>query len=175
MLTAHTPRADAHRRDHHHRRLSLASEPSGGYRVPRPSSEPRQGMSFEQERLRGVPVLIVDDEPDVRELLLFILTESGADVRVAGSADEALRLIRERPPAIIVSDLSMPGRDGYWLIEQVRKDRRAEIASIPALAITAFGREYNVNRALSAGFQDYLQKPLDPEAFCIAVARLAAS
>ena len=172
MRQGHTLQAAAHRRGHHHRRLSIASEPSGGHRIARPAPEPRRVLSLEQERLRGVPVLVVDDEPDVRELLLFILGESGAAVRAAGSADEALRRIREAPPAVIVSDLSMPDRDGYWLIEQVRHDRAPEVASIPALAITAFGRDHSANRAFAAGFQDYLQKPLDPETFCAAVARL---
>jgi hypothetical protein len=105
--------------------------------------------------LEGVRVLVVDDDADTCELIDFILKEYGADVTWVTSATEALDAIAPIKPAVLISDLGMPERDGYWLIRQVR-GRDNGNGKLPAVALTAFAREEDRDRALQAGFQMHL-------------------
>jgi PAS domain S-box-containing protein len=120
-------------------------------------------------RLEDATVLIVEDEPDTRDLLATLLTEEGAVVLTAGSAAEALALLDDARPDALISDIAMPGGDGYALIEQVR--RRAEDAP-PAIALSAYAGEEHERRALAAGYAAYLAKPFDPDELIGAVIRL---
>jgi PAS domain S-box-containing protein len=121
-------------------------------------------------RLRDVRVLVVDDEPDARELLRIVLEECGAEVRDAGSVRQALELVRQWSPNVIVSDIGMPGEDGYDLIRQVREWESASGTRIPAVALTAYARVEDRMRALRAGYQVHLSKPIEPMEFVLVVA-----
>src|SRR5262249_53730539 len=104
--------------------------------------------------LSGIRVLVVDDEADARELAERILTASQAEVRMAESAAAALELIDDYQPHVLVSDIGMPRSDGYELIREVRRRRPA--SELPALALTAYARSEERQRALSAGFQEHV-------------------
>ncbi len=120
--------------------------------------------------LRGATVLLADDDDDARELLVFALKAGGARVMSAASAREALTLVRTLVPTVLVTDISMPGEDGYWLLTEVRKMLHARGVRIPAVACTALAREHTKDAVLAAGFQAYVTKPVDPFALWTAVA-----
>jgi CheY-like chemotaxis protein len=113
--------------------------------------------------LEGVHVLVVDDDPDARDLVEFILAQYGADVRTAASAAEALEVLDQSLPDVLISDIGMSEEDGYSLIRKVRAREASRGGRIPALALTAWGRAEDRRQALSAGFQTHLPKPADPE------------
>lgn len=117
-----------------------------------------------REALHGVRVLVVDDEPDSRDLLTTILTRCGSDVRCSESAAEAMKTFQEWHPDLLVSDIGMPNEDGYSLIRKVRK-LKSEGARIPAVALTAYATDEDRLEALSAGFQIHVSKPIEPETF----------
>ena len=121
--------------------------------------------------LAGVTVLLVDDEPDARELAERILRDAHAEVQSVANASEALRLLASTRPDVLVSDIGMPDIDGFELLALVRA--RADGRDLPALALTAFARPQDRQRALENGFQRYLAKPLDPHELLLAVAQLA--
>jgi CheY-like chemotaxis protein len=122
--------------------------------------------------LKGVRALVVDDDEDNVELFSATLTACGAVVVTAHRAAEALRLLSAQRVDVVVSDIAMPGGDGYWLIREVRRLPDTRFSNIPLLAVTAFGREHSRARVLAAGFADHLQKPVDPEVLCRAVANV---
>jgi CheY-like chemotaxis protein len=115
-------------------------------------------------------VLTVDDDPDTLEMLRVILRLCNARVMAAASADEALRMLDAVIPSAIISDLAMPGHDGYWLINELRRRPPDRGGRVPALAVT--GHVYDRERVLSAGFEAFMKKPVDPQALCDAVAEL---
>ena len=125
------------------------------------------------EALRGVRVLVVDDDIDTRELLILILTPYGAEVRVSASVGEALEIFRSWRPDVLVSDISMPEEDGYALIRHVRALSREEGGQIPAIALTAFAKVADRSRALLHGFQLHVTKPVEAAELVAAVANLA--
>jgi PAS domain S-box-containing protein len=112
--------------------------------------------------LTGVRVLVVEDEPDARELLTAILRRAGADVVAVGSAAEALSSLNHRRAEILISDIGMPDEDGYGLIQKVRALDPNRGGMIPAVALTANARAEDCSRALAAGFQMHMAKPVDP-------------
>jgi PAS domain S-box-containing protein len=121
--------------------------------------------------LAGLRVLIVDDEPDARELLRRVLADCQAQVAVASSSAQALDVIGKFHPDVIVCDIGMPEQDGYDLIHQVRANPATK--EIPAAALTAFARPEDRKRALLAGFQTHVAKPVDPAELKAVVASLA--
>jgi diguanylate cyclase len=123
--------------------------------------------------LAGVRVLVVDDDEDSIEVFAAALAACGADVATANSAPEAVRLHAARPADVVLSDIAMPGRDGYWLVSEIRRLADARVSGVPVVAATAYGREHSRSSALAAGFTDHLQKPVDPEVLCRTVARAA--
>jgi len=124
--------------------------------------------------LSGLRVLLVDDEAEVREVMASVLGDCGALVTCAASAREALTLLRGGQQVnVLLSDIAMPGEDGYELIRQVRS-LSASVAGLPAAAVTAYAGAQERERALAAGFQMHLAKPILPEALAHAVAKLAA-
>jgi PAS domain S-box-containing protein len=118
--------------------------------------------------LRGMTVLVVDDEIDARDLIAMILRGAGAQVVTAPSADAALDMIARTHPAVLISDIGMPGNDGYALLAELR---RLGIA-IPALAVTAYGRDEDRRHALRAGFRLHIPKPIDAALLIDAVSAL---
>lgn len=133
---------------------------------------PAEGAGDGQS-LAGVAVLVVDDEPDARELLTKILTQQGASVKTACSAPEAREAVREKMPDILLCDISMPGENGYSLMRHVRSLPGSAGGRIPSIALTALARQEDRREALAAGFQLHLTKPIDPTALTDAVAHLA--
>jgi signal transduction histidine kinase/CheY-like chemotaxis protein len=123
--------------------------------------------------LDGVLVLVVDDEPDTREAVLRVLEHAGVETLAAGSVDQALDVIRKGPPDVIVSDIGMPGRDGYDFIRSIRKLPEARGGRVPAIALTAFVTPEDRERALGAGFQRHLPKPVESRELIAAIATLA--
>ncbi len=139
---------------------------------------PREGAPISMEmvsclRLHGVKVLVVDDEPDARTLVKRLLEDCDAAVRTAGSAAEAMELIRVEKPDVIVSDIGMPGEDGYALIRRVRALPAEQGGATPALALTAYARAEDRMRAIMSGFQMHVPKPVEPAELLAMVASLA--
>jgi signal transduction histidine kinase len=123
--------------------------------------------------LQGVQVLVVEDEDDTRELLVTALEQCGARVTAVPSAAEALASLDRSLPDVLVSDLGMPDEDGFSLIRKVRAREAAKGGGVPAAALTAYARTEDRVRALTAGFQRHLPKPIDPSDLIAAVAALA--
>ena len=126
--------------------------------------------------LDRVRVLLIDDDTDARDLSLAVLEQCGARVKAVSSSAEAIASLLDTPrhllPHVIVSDLGMPAEDGYQLIRQIRAIDN-ELGRIPAVAVTGYATADDVQRALSAGFQLHISKPMDPAAFVAAVSDLA--
>jgi CheY-like chemotaxis protein len=122
--------------------------------------------------LDGVRVLLVDDTDDARELLAFVLEQCAAVVTAAGSAAEALEAFLRERHQIVVTDLSMPGHDGYWLLRRLREHVPA--SAVPAVALTAFTDRYSRDEALASGFDGFLSKPIEPDELCHALSRILA-
>jgi CheY-like chemotaxis protein len=122
--------------------------------------------------LRGVTVLVVEDDEDTREVLKVMLEICGARVICAPSARDGLQTFRKEHPQAIVSDIAMPGEDGYWLIREVRRRLGVPPEKVPAVAVTAFSGQHPRAAALAAGFQAHLAKPIDPDELCRTVAQL---
>lgn len=123
--------------------------------------------------LAGILVLVVDDDMDGREIVRRVLHESEATVMIASSALEALQMISETRPDVIVSDIGMPGMDGYQFIRTLRSRPVDQGGSIPAIALTAFARSEDRSRAIRAGYQIHLSKPAEPSELVTVVASLA--
>jgi CheY-like chemotaxis protein len=123
--------------------------------------------------LTGLKVLVVDDEPDARELVETILGQAGAEVLLATSASDALQILQGEAPDVLLSDLEMPEQSGYALIRRVRQLPAEKGGRIPAAALTAYARREDRTRALRAGFQMHISKPLNPMELATIVASLA--
>src|SRR5882724_12206785 len=124
-------------------------------------------------RLDGVRVLVVDDAPYVLQVVRDILTEDGAQVTTVSSAEEALLALQWGRPDVLLSDLAMPGKGGYWLIQQVRALPPARGGVTPAAAFTALTGPEHCASVLRAGFQLHVEKPVGLDALIGAVALLA--
>ena len=123
--------------------------------------------------ITGIRILLVDDEPDTREVIGQMLFRAGAQVELAASAREAFESITGKLPDILVSDIAMPDEDGYSLVQKVRARPNGEGGDLPAVALTAYAREEDRRRALAAGFQAHLSKPIEPSDLIRTVARFA--
>ena len=130
--------------------MDLPPAPRG---LERPESPPE---------LEGLHVLVVDDEPDTREMLRYLLEGCKARVSVASSAREALEMLGRQPPDVLLSDIGMPGEDGYSLIRGVRALPPERGGRTPAVALTAFARVEDRTRVLRAGFNSHVPKPVEP-------------
>jgi signal transduction histidine kinase len=123
--------------------------------------------------LEGLRVLVVDDEPDARDLLMIVLGECQADVTAVSTAAEALEAIARLKPDVLVSDIEMPGEDGYSLMRKVRALEPEQGGRIPAIALTAHARIEDRLRALSAGYKAHVAKPVEPAELVAVIASLA--
>ncbi|MCC5661613.1 response regulator [Nostoc sp. XA010] len=146
-------------------------------RLPLLNADPQRSQPdslLEQEpELTGIRVLMVDDEPDTRELSTALLTQYGAEVLTVTSAAEALASLESFQPDVLVSDIGMPEMDGYALLQQVRSLPPSKGGQIPAIALTAYARVEDQQRAKSAGFQHHISKPLDVQRLVQTVSALA--
>jgi PAS domain S-box-containing protein len=145
-------------------------------RLPLAPIQPKLTDSSERSssfcNLSGVRILAVDDDADMRELLEFVLEQADAIVTVVASAREALDVLEQTQPDLLVSDIGMPEMDGYMLVRQVRTLTREQGGQIPAIALTAYAGEYDQQLALSAGFQKHLSKPIEPDHLLETIAAL---
>jgi signal transduction histidine kinase/DNA-binding response OmpR family regulator len=127
------------------------------------------------EALQGLRVLVVDDEPDARDLLSTILKRCGSDVRCSESAADAMQAFSEWEPDLLISDIGMPNEDGYTFIKKVRQLDSNRAQTIPAVALTAYATDEDRMRALEAGFQTHVAKPIEPEDFVSSIAAVLTS
>jgi PAS domain S-box-containing protein len=127
----------------------------------------------EQKNLVDTKILVVDDEVDAQELVRTILEDSGAIVFSASSVDQALELVQTQKPHVVISDIGMPGKDGYEFIRRLRKLPSSMGGDIPAAAVTAFARFEDRIRALRSGYQTHVAKPIEPAELIAVVASLA--
>jgi len=123
--------------------------------------------------LRGLKILVVDDEPDARELIRLLLRDCGATIVTAGSVDEALELFAREEPEVLISDIGMPEHDGYELIQRIRSSPMERASQIPAVAVTAFARPEDKRRALEMGFQAHVVKPVQAAELIAVVAAVS--
>jgi signal transduction histidine kinase/CheY-like chemotaxis protein len=148
-------------------------------RVPRGDSRPEQSGAASIihnaaiARLDGIRVLVVDDEEDARQLFASIVRAAGAMVWIAASVADALRLLEDRDFDVLVSDIEMPDRDGYQLLEQARPLVRRRGGLLTVIAVTAYARSVDRQRALDAGFDWYLAKPVEPSELVTVIGSLA--
>jgi PAS domain S-box-containing protein len=126
----------------------------------------------ESSLLSATQVLVVDDEPDIRDLVSFILQDYGVQVTSVSSAQEALQALSESIPDVLISDIGMPKTDGYMLMREVRSRSPQQGGSVPAIALTAYAGEMNQQQALAAGFQMHISKPVDPDVLLKAIVNL---
>ena len=124
------------------------------------------------QNLTGIRVLAVDDEADSRGLLRVVLEAAGATVTTAGSAAEALGMLESNPPDVLIADIGMPEMDGFALIKHVRTLPNPVAAQVPAAALTAFARSEDRTRALLAGYQVHIAKPVEPAELVATLASL---
>jgi CheY-like chemotaxis protein len=129
------------------------------------------GWKQQQARLTGANVLVVDDDPDAREVLRMILEDAGARVTTAASARETREVLAQLHPDLLIADIGMPGEDGYSLILSIRRQEN-RTSRVPAIALTAHTRPEDVEHALTAGFQIHLAKPVDSSRLVDSIASL---
>jgi CheY-like chemotaxis protein len=124
--------------------------------------------------LKGVRILVVEDDTDTRELLRILLQSDGGVVTAAASVPEALSVYDQTPPDVIVADIGMPEYNGYTLIGRVRARDREHRKITPAIALTAYATSSDRDTVLSAGFQVHMPKPFEPDKLISVIADLAA-
>jgi len=125
--------------------------------------------------LKGIKVLVVEDNDDARDMLVTALRRYGAKVHAVASSDAAIDVLGRRPgfrPHVLVSDIGMPGRDGYDLIRHIRESTTPALRDLPAIAVTAYARPEDRRRALEAGYQSHVVKPVDPYTVAGSIAEL---
>jgi signal transduction histidine kinase len=152
---------------------ATATAETGAFPSPGAASGTHLAAESPLGSLRGVRVLVVDDQPDARDLVRRLLEERDAEVTTAASAAEAMKEIRARPPDLLLSDLSMPEEDGFSLIRRLRALPASKGGNLPAMALSALARPEDRDRALAAGYQAHLAKPVDPNALIATVVGLA--
>ena len=134
--------------------------------MPEPLSEPEPGRAGGKRSLAGVKILIVEDDPDSREVLQLFLEQNGAQTRAAESARAAMAMLTDDAaplPDVIISDLAMPEEDGYSLVSRIRELPPEKGGSVPAVALSAFASAESRQRAFESGFHRYLTKPFEPD------------
>jgi CheY-like chemotaxis protein len=120
--------------------------------------------------LQNVRILVVDDEKDSRDLIQEVLTDCQAEVVAAANAAEGLEMLKTQSPDVMISDIGMPGKDGYQLIREIRQLPPASGGKIPAIALTAFASSEDRTKAMIAGYQMHLAKPVEPHELVATVA-----
>lgn len=132
-----------------------------------------QSRAVADHPLSGLRVLVVDDDADAREVVSLALSDCGARTRGAASAREALQLLPDFRPDVLVSDISMPGEDGYALIRRIRALAARGLGDVPAVALTGLSDVGERGRALTAGFQQFIPKPVEVDQLARVVRSLA--
>src|SRR5262249_24067213 len=128
----------------------------------------------EMPTIAGVRVLIVDDDRESCEAMSEALQTHGVTVRAAFSASEAVDALRDFRPDVVVSDLAMPGRDGFAVLDEIRASQTRSGRRTPGAAVIAYARSEDRDRVITAGFDEYVVKPVDPRALVLVVGKLVA-
>src|SRR5262249_54573040 len=136
------------------------------------ATPPLSTWDCDEVSLEGITVLVVDDEPDARELIGRLLTECKATVVEAESAGSGREQLKRVHPDVLVSDIGMPKKDGYEFIREVRGLPADEGGRTPAVALTAFARSEDRTRAMLAGYQVHISKPVEPQELIVTVASI---
>ena len=152
---------------------AVAVMPDGGGSANADTAGPAPGREAKAS-LRGLRLVLVEDELDQRQLLRRVFADQGAEVRVAEDAAGGLELVRSLRPQVLVSDLGLPGVDGYEFLRRVRELPPGEGGRVPAVALTAFARTVDRQRALRAGYQAHVAKPAEPAELVAIIAHLAS-
>jgi len=147
--------------------LEGRTRPRGRLGGPTGSPHPAAG------RLDGLHILVVDDDADGRALTFLLLTDLGARVNAVASVQDARLVLAGERPDVLVSDIGMPGEDGYALIRHIRQHEKEHGGFLPAVALTAYARADERSRILAAGYQAHVPKPLDPAELTVAITRVA--
>ena len=142
--------------------------------IPTGAHAPLEVGGEDGPHIDGLRVLVVDDQRDAREAVTAVLEQCGATVITAGAVDEGLAALAAAPVDVLISDIGMPVTDGYGLIRHIRNSADRAIATLPTMALTAYGGLEDERRVFDAGFDAYLPKPVDAKQLLWAVARLAA-
>jgi CheY-like chemotaxis protein len=150
----------------------VAPQASRSGEEPQKAAEPAREFPRLLSRLK---VLVVDDALDSRDMLGLILEKAGADVRLASSAKEALKIVESWRPGLLIADIGMPEEDGYALIRQVRALKSQEGGMVPALALTGYASRQDRLQSILAGFQEHMTKPVEPEELIAVAADLVAT
>ncbi|MGK3994946.1 hybrid sensor histidine kinase/response regulator [Sorangium sp. So ce1024] len=156
-------------------RLPLAVRPDRAGERRRPAAGGVAGESDRPPELRDLNVLVVDDEEDTRELLVTMLEQCGARVTAVGSTAEALLALKALQPDVLVSDIAMPGEDGYALIRKIRALPATSGGRTPAVALTAYARTEDRTRALRAGFTTHVPKPIEQAELLAVLANISGA
>lgn len=135
----------------------------------------RSTQANQQDSLEGIHILLVEDEPDIADLLSFILQTAGAIVRRCSSAETALPLLESFRPNLLISDIQLLSHDGNWLIQQIRNHPCPELRHLPALGVTSYHREVSADRVLAAGFDCFLSKLDSPNTLVEVISKLVMS
>jgi CheY-like chemotaxis protein/two-component sensor histidine kinase len=150
----------------------IHAEPELSTDSPHSFATPRHVTGQSHNNIEGIRVLVVDDEPDARQLLKRLLENCAATVMLAASAAEAYEQVTKNCPDVLVSDLGMPGEDGFSLMRRIRALRPEEGGAVPAVALTAFARSEDRVNAVLAGFQHHVAKPVETAELITMVASL---
>jgi len=129
-------------------------------------------VCYQSLPLKGLQVLVVDSDPDSRYLLTMLFEEYGVETIAAASAIEALEILKQIKPDLLISEIRLPNEDGYSLMDKVKAFESGRHVHIPALALTVYAREDDRAHALSVGFEEYLPKPFDIDELLATVAGL---
>ena len=156
-----------------HLPLAATREATPGSPREHPRAMPALAPDLQMIDLTGVKVLVVDDQPDARELVARLLSDCHATVFIAANAAEALALVESELPNVLVSDIGMPEVDGYQLLKRIRNLGPERGGGVPAIALTAFARSEDRTRALQHGFQVHVSKPVEPAELIATVANVA--
>ncbi|PHK15483.1 diguanylate cyclase, partial [Nostoc linckia z13] len=145
-------------------RLPLIQQP--------PESKQDINLSEPSSNLNDVTILVVDDDADTREFIVFLLEEYGASVTAVPSANEALAALKQSLPDVLLSDIGMPDVDGCMFMRELRKLTPQQGGQIPAIALTAYAGEVNAKQVLAAGYNKHIAKPVEPAELIDAIASL---
>lgn len=125
--------------------------------------------------LSGLKILVVEDEADTQELIVFTLEQNGAIVSAVRAGEQALQILEQTEQHLLISDIGMPEMDGYTLMRQIRTHQSEKIRDIAAIALTACANEADQREAKASGFQAHLVKPVDPDELVSAIVKVMAS
>ena len=153
-------------------RVNLPAEPSGDSVIEATDSEGLAEMEdLDTPTLQGLDVLLVEDDREASEMMIVVLSDRGANVRTAGDYDTALAAVQQAWPDVLISDIGLPGRDGYELVRRVRQIESGKPGPrLPVIALTAFARPEDQRKTMDAGFDLHLSKPLKPHLLLEAIA-----